>query len=270
VSSIRGRRFGSNVRVLKPVRPSVGLALEYQRRLDAMVTAMHDSVAYWLEAAYKKNEPRIAQDELPADVLNRTVARLAKRWLKNFDEAAEEMADYFARDVQDRSEASLKKILRDAGWRVPFKMTPAMRDVFKSTVNQNVALIKSIPQQYLSGVEQLVQESVQAGRDMGSLTKSLREKYGVTKRRAALISHDQNNKATSAFNRARRLELGLDKAIWMHSHAGEVPRPSHVKMDGKEFDTAKGMWDPDEGKWIQPGELIRCRCTARPIVAGLE
>lgn len=267
---LRGRRFASNLKILRPVRANAGITATYRRRLDAKLDEMHRSLTYWLEAAYKANEPRIAADALPAAALRAVVARLARRWTKNYDEVAEEMAEYFARDVASRSDAALRKILRDGGWSVKFKMTPAMRDIFEATVNQNVALIKSIPQQYLAGVEQLVQESVQTGRDMGSLTKKLQHRYGVTKRRAALISGDQNNKATSAFNRARQLELGIERAVWMHSHAGEVPRPSHVRMNGKTYDIAKGMWDDDEGEWVQPGQLINCRCTSRPVVAGFS
>jgi uncharacterized protein with gpF-like domain len=102
------------------------------------------------------------------------------------------------------------------------------------------------------------------------LAKELQEHYGVTKRRAAFISLDQNNKASSAFNRVRQLEVGITRAIWMHSHAGKKPRPSHVKNDGKPYDVNRGWFDPHEQKWIFPGELPRCRCTSRSIVKGFS
>ena len=264
----RGRRFANGTKILRAVNPNIGVETAYRRKLDSMIEAMHDSIMYFVLASYKKNEPEIAQDAVPADELKRAVTKLVDRWTRNFDDTAEQMAEHFSQDISERSDAALRSILKKGGWSVKFKMTASQRDIFKSTVNQNVALIKSIPQQYLSGVEQLVQESVQSGRDLGALSKSLQEKYGVTKRRAALISRDQNNKATSAFNRARQTELGIKQAIWMHSHAGEVPRPTHVKMDGETYDISKGMWDPAVKEWIQPGQLINCRCTSRPIVPG--
>jgi len=62
------------------------------------------------------------------------------------------------------------------------------------------------------------------------------------------------------------LELGITEAVWMHSHAGKVPRPTHVAMNGTRFKVAEGMWDSAEGKFIQPGELINCRCTSRSVL----
>lgn len=257
-------------KALKATQPNVGIEVAYRRALDKMIMEMHASVLYWVRAAYKANEPRIAQDATPAEVLRKSVANLAKRWQRQFDEAAEKLADYFSSAVEARSTSALKKILKDGGWSVKFQMTPAMRDVFQATVNQNVALIRSIPSKYFTDIEGMVQRSVAAGRDLKQLTDDLQSAYGVTRRRAILIARDQNNKATSSFTKARRLECGITEAIWQHSHAGKEPRPSHVAMNGKRFKIAEGMWDPHEQEWIQPGFLINCRCSSRPIVEGFS
>ena len=99
--------------------------------------------------------------------------------------------------------------------------------------------------------------------------KDLTQGLGVTKRRAAFIALDQNNKATATFHRVRQIELGL-KATWLHSAGGKVPRPSHKANTGKEYDPAKGWFDPDEKVWCWPGILPRCRCVSRSVVPGLE
>lgn len=112
--------------------------------------------------------------------------------------------------------------------------------------------------------------SVQRGGDMGQLSKELQKEFGVTKLRAALISRDQNIKATSAFTRARQIELGITEAVWMHSHAGKEPRPTHVKMNGKRYNVTEGMYDPAEKRNISPGELINCRCTSKSVIAGFS
>jgi uncharacterized protein with gpF-like domain len=197
---------------------------------------------------------------------------LSKRWLKRFDVASDQLARHFGRSVERRSSAALRKILREAGLSVEFTMTPAMRDVLGATVNQNVALIKSIPREYLGQVEGIVMRGVQTGRDLGQVSKDLQERVGVTKRRAALISRDQNNKATAAFSRARQMEVGLTKAVWVHSGGGHEARPSHLKA-GRERTTYKiseGWYDPHEKRHIQPGELINCRCVGRPVVKGFS
>jgi len=163
----RGRKLPKGMKLLKPVRASRGIEAEYRRALLDLIDEMHKSVNYWVEAAYKQNEPKIAvafgADASPANALRIVMARLVKRWESKFDEAAEKMAEHFATAAEERSSAALKKALKDGGWSVKFKMTPAQRDIFASTVNQNVALIKSIPQKYLGDVEGLVQRSVQTG-----------------------------------------------------------------------------------------------------------
>lgn len=206
----------------------------------------------------------------PSELLGLTMKQLSDRWLKKFDEASVKLAEYFARDVSRRTDARMKRILKDGGISVPFEMTPAQKDIAQATVQQNVALIKSIPQQYLTNVEGMVMRSVQVGGDVGKLVEDLQKEFGVTKRRAKLIAIDQNNKATSAFTRARQVELGIVEAVWMHSHAGKEPRPTHVAMNGQRYDVTKGMWDPAVKEFIFPGQLINCRCTSKSVVAGLS
>ena len=54
----------------------------------------------------------------------------------------------------------------------------------------------------------------------------------------------------------------------MHSHAGKEPRLSHVAANGKRFDVGKGI--SLDGKWVQPGEEINCRCTSRAVIKGFN
>ncbi len=258
---------------MRPVQPNAGVTEAYRKKLDRLVEAMHRSVQWWLKASYRANEPRIlAADETPADALRRSMRDLSARWLKKFDEAAESLAEYFAQSVEKRSSAALRNILRNSGMTVEFKMTPVMRDVVDATVHQNVALIKSIPAQYLEQVEGMVMRSVQTGRDLGQLSEDLQNRLGVTKRRAAFIARTQNQMATSAFNRVRLQEVGVTEAIWTHSGGGKEPRPTHVKA-GRErtrFSVSKGWFDPAVKQFIQPGELINCRCVGRPVVKGFS
>jgi uncharacterized protein with gpF-like domain len=254
---------------IDPVHPNAGLAAAYQRKLDRLVADMHASVEYWTLAKYKANTPEVlAQDASPAATLRTLMRRLARRWQRNFDKLAQEMAEHFAKDVQDRTDGALKAAMHKAGWTVQFKPTRAQNDVFQAVVAENVGLIKTIPQQHLAAVEGDVMRSVAAGRDLAQLSDALQARYGVTKRRAAFIARDQNNKATAVFTRVRQQELGITKAIWVHSHGGKEPRPSHLANDGQEYDVTTGWWDPDEKKHIRPGELINCRCVSKSVIPG--
>lgn len=208
----------------------------------------------------------------PAAFLKAAFARLRKRWEERFDDAASKLARWFAQSAATRSDERLRRILKDGGLSVKFTPTKAMRDVMEGTVQANVALIKSIPSQYLTQVEGAVMRSVQTGRDLHQLSNELRHELGVTKKRAAFIALDQNNKANAAMTRARQIELGIKQAIWVHSHAGREPRPTHLANDGQPYDVERGWFDPDPKvrKRIFPGTLPRCRCFSRPIIEGFK
>lgn len=265
-------RQRANEKVLRPIHANAGIEAAYRRKLISLIEEMHASLNYWLKAAYRADPPELTQDESPAAAMRAAMRRLSRRWLKRFDVASKELADYFATAVSERSDAALKSILKKGGFAIEFRMTRAQNDVVQAIVNENVSLIKSIPQQYLTQVDGLVMRSVQAGRDLGQLTKDLQEQFGVTKRRAALISRDQNSKATAALTRARQIETGITEAIWMHSGGGRHPRPSHVKAgrDKQRYDVRDGWLDPEVGKKIFPGELINCRCVSKPVLKGFS
>lgn len=261
----------SRSKTLSPLHPNVGLKLAYQKKLERLIEEMNESCSYWIRASYQANPPAMAMDDiLPTNALKRAIALLRKRWLRRFEKASKELATYFSLAAQDRTDKSLKSILRRGGFSVKFQQTQAMKDVVQATIQQNIALIKSIPEQYLKNVEGEVMRSIAAGRDMGPLAKSLQENYGVTKRRAAFIARSQNNLASASMQKVRQQELGITQAMWRHSGAGKHPRPSHVKAgrDHVIYDTSKGWFDPHEKKWIQPGELPNCRCVSISIVPG--
>ena len=351
-------------KVLPPVLPSAAIAVEYRRRLYALLDEMADSYEHFLRRAYRANEPEMAQDappkrvtaveatrgnfrsragwdegwfvyvdgemlrgargtgrvfgsreaaELaglraagsgavlteplpltgwgkpgaptpaefirtarpivtPARALNETVSDLGLRWQAKFDETAPRLAEWFAKKAGRRSETELRRILSDGGVSVRFQYTPAMRDLFDATVAENVGLIKSISSQYHTDVQGMVMRSVASGRDLASLTRDLEGRYDITRRRAALIARDQNNKATAVLVRARQSEVGVTEAIWLHSHGGKEPRKTHLANDGKRYDVTKGWFDPDPKvrKRIWPGELINCKCVSRSIVKGFS
>lgn len=265
-------RRRSTEKILNPVLPNAGIAIQYRKALNRLIDEMQASYEFHVAAAYRRHQPEMAQDFSPAKELQRALERLGKRWQRRFREAAPRLAKWFLQKVSTRSRSALMNVLKEGGWTVEFKMTPAMRDVVAAAVQENVSLIKSIQEQYHRQVQGLVMRSVQTGRDLEGLTKDLRQRYPITKRRAALISLDQNNKVTAVFTRVRQLEAGIGEAIWMHSHAGKEPRPTHLKNDGNRYRIQDGWFDPDPKvrRRIWPGELINCRCTSRAVVKGFS
>lgn len=258
--------------VLQPVRPNVAVQHEYQRRLDAMIDAMQRDITTRVMGQYADRPPVLAQDASPAAELVALMRKLTAEWQLKFDKLAPELAAWFAISASTRSQTQLKNILKRAGFTVEFKMTAAANDTFQATVAENVGLIKSIASEHLTDVQGLVMRSVTTGRDLGPLAKGLQEKYGVTKRRAALIARDQNNKATATITRVNQQEIGIKEAIWLHSAGGLQPRRTHLAAGQRKqrYTISEGWYDPDVGKHIWPGELINCRCVSKAIIPALD
>ena len=237
-------------------------------------TDLHAGVHETLATIARRRQVGLAQDAKPPkiDLLRRALDKWGGLWVKRLETLSEQLANEFANKSRTVTDAAVKKSFRDAGLTIQFKPTKAMLEGQAAVIHENVHLIKSIPTKMLGQVQNDVWRTVTSGSDLASLKQKLQKTYGVTHNRAALIARDQNNKAKAVYENARRKEAGITKAIWVHSHAGIEPRRTHVAMNGKEYEIAKGMWDRDEGEWVHPGTLINCRCVSRPIlgIAGFE
>lgn len=257
---------------LKPVRPSAATRTAYQKRVDALVDEMTVSLLYWLKASYRAHTPATVDLAEDASPLQAAFDKLRRRWLRRFDQLAEDMGSWFASSVKGRVDRNMLGDLRKAGFTVKFQQSKAMKAAFDAVVSENVALIRSIAEQHLEGVQVALSQSVANGRDLGYLTEQITKRAGVTKRRAAFIARDQNNKATSVMQRTRAIEMGVKQARWVHSAGGKTPRPDHVKA-GRErliFDLDKGVDFQNGEGVVWPGTAINCRCVFAPIIPGFD
>jgi SPP1 gp7 family putative phage head morphogenesis protein len=266
------RERDRNEKVLPAVHPNAGYEALLRRKLLDLIDEMAHSYFYWLRATYRAHKPVMAQDEIPARELERALNRLGKRWEKRFNEAAPELARYFATAIERRSSANLRQILRKGGITVRWQMTKLMRDAVEASIAENVGLIRSIPQQYHTQVQTAVMEAVKSGRQLDRLAKELRDRYQLTRKRAAFVARDQVNKMTAVTTRARQEEAGIEWAVWLHSHAGKKPRKTHLANSGQRYRIADGWLDPDPKvrKRIWPGQLPNCRCVSKSIVRGFS
>ena len=124
---------------------------------------------------------------------------------------------------------------------------------------ENIALIKSIPEQAVSRLQGQITEAVRRGQSLASLTSQIKEEFGVTDRRAKLIARDQIGKLNGQITQYRQQDIGVDSYKW-RGILDQRERQEHVLREGKVY-----AWDkpPDDG---HPGEPVRCRCTAEPVL----
>ena len=278
------------VKTLHAIHPNEGVFDWYQVQLHTMLARAHAdlvdmvqtpaSVALAQDGVWRYDGVASSDDRYwfatalvhdaasPNTRLNSALKKWGDKWSKKFDKAADRIAKQFAKKSFQAFQTSFRSELAKANFTVRFAPTRASLAAFSATVSENVALIKSIQQQYHTKVQGDVWRAVTRGSDLNKLSTTLRETYSITTKRAALIARDQNAKAKATIENTRRQELGITQAIWQHSSAGKEPRPTHVAMNGKVFDLKQGMYDSDESEWILPGQLINCRCTSRAIIPG--
>lgn len=271
--------------VIAPVRANAGVRMKYQTRLDNLIKAMREDVIKEISAVYAANESKIAQDAAVDDIMA-TAKSLFKHWEARF--LKDDVANWFVNTTLGGVFRQINGNLKEASGltlKTP-PMSKHLQTLLKAATAENTSLIRSIPQQYLEGVERLVLECVKRGKDLKFLTDALEERYGAeidkhftghwwkstqngykgAREHAALIARDQTNKVTQLIANTRYAELGITKAVWLHSGAGRVPRVTHEKFDEYEFDINQGLYDTDVKKYVLPGELINCRCTSAPVV----
>lgn len=244
----------------RPIPPNAGIESEYRRRMQGLIKSMSNSFSFWLARAYLEENAKVSSIKIIEDAL----AELKNRWFGKFDEAAPKMAASFVAKASKNLDSNMERQLAERNFGIKFELTPEMRAIVHAEIVQNVSLIQSIPSQYFTEVEGLVMRSVAVGGDLKTLSLELAKRYDITIDRAGLIARDQNRKVNAAMSRARQLESGITKAIWIHT-ACRYPRQSHVDFSGKEYDVAEGALI--DGKRIWPGSEINCGCLSKSIMS---
>ena len=255
-----------------PLNPPDVVEAKFRAELDRMVERMQKTTRRELDKLYRSPEaPTVAMDASFSSMAARLVRELTKRFTALFVDRAGGLAKAWAEGISRQSAVGLGQSLKDVSGGVTLKtdvISGAVADVVKASIKQNVALIKSIPREYFLEIEGEVMRSIQTGRGMADLQPFLEKRYGITKRRAALIARDQTSKATAAINRARMQGLGVKKFKWLHSMGGKEPRPLHKNvLNGNvySFDDPPVI-DERTGERGLPGVLINCRCRMLPVI----
>ncbi|MDE1479966.1 phage head morphogenesis protein [Xenorhabdus bovienii] len=254
------RPINSGHNIMPEIRPSVAIESRYYRTLMDIINDIRNEVDAALVREYKAE---LANDGI-SDWLAHAVDYLLDKWNKKLGTLSQDVAKEFVDKTVSNYDVRFAHLLRQRGFTVRMQNNEQTLDALRGAMGENVGLIRSIGTEYLSKVETHVWQSVTGGYDLKALTDNLQHDFHVTRNRAELIARDQSAKAHAVIERSRRQELGITKAIWIHSHAGKQPRPSHLAAHGKEFDVEKGLFL--DGEWVLPGQAINCRCGSKAIL----
>lgn len=270
------------------LNPNAAVDQRYHTALNALIGRMTAETEFELRKLFKTEaaEEFFAQDshdgfatDGPAshamDASLSSQARiltnaLIKKYTDLFASLSRPMAEEFARESDKASDVAVKSSIRSMTDEVTLPVIPItsgpIRDILSATVTENVGLIKSIPAQYLAGVQGAVMRSITTGNGMQELVPYLQKHKGITLRRARFIARDQTVKAFSSLSRERLKRIGVVEGTWRHTSGSREPRQTHIHMDGEIFTLAEGIYDPAVKRKVKPGELPGCLCRTVPIL----
>lgn len=245
---------------IESLAPSVRIEQWYRQELQAMLKEMRIDLRRSVIEPYKAD---LAMDGI-ADWLGHVIDSMVSKWRNKLDTLSTDVATELTKKVKTNYDKRLLSILKRKGFTVGFRNSRYVDEQAQIALGENISLIKSVGDKYLDQVRSAVWRSVKGGYDLESLIKQIKHIDGVNDRRAKNIAKDQVAKINQAFENARAKELGIKKAIWIHSAAGVHPRPDHVKANGTVYEIEKGCWI--SGEFIQPASKINCRCRAKLLI----
>lgn len=254
-----------------PLQHNAAVAVRYVGAMSALTAQMTAQVKREVLRLFDTDAAgaHFGQDATIASQSRMLMASLGARFNDLFAKKAKPLAENMVANADKAGSKALHSSLQKLSGGMSLKTSlgsPALSEITKAAVAENVSLIKSIASNYLQKVEGAVMRSITTGNGLQDLIPALEQYEGQTHRRAKNIALDQTRKAYNSINRGRMEALGVQKFMWHHSGGGAHPREDHVEMDGKvyRFDDLP-IIDARTGERGIPGQAPNCRCTLSPV-----
>lgn len=271
------KRFGSHKRLLckTNIQYPQQAEREYQRVTNGYMRLLNELLKKYLpklrDAARIERETNRRQDDTSdllgrmADIFNEMAVRLERS-----------TADYRLYDkIQAMANLTRKLSIRE--WKRAVKATLGIdlmddyytgelfRELMEKWIDDNVNLVKTLPQESLGKMREIVMEGYRTGETTTIIVRKLQRAYSIDRRHAQLLARDQIAKLNSNIAQRQQRDAGVEEYIWSTSEDARV-RESHRRLNGKRI-----RWDDppvvDErtGRRCHPGEDYECRCVALAV-----
>lgn len=260
----------------KPIYPQ-GVEREFQRVTNGYIRLVNQVMKKHLpeirKAAAAEREKNRRQDDM-SDLM-----RAIDKAFRAMGEELDRETRRYGLQEKLESLANLTRKLSIQEWKREVKDTLGLdllddyylgefyRQHLQEWVEENVGLIRSIPQEALSEMQNIVSQGFRTGKTVTSIVRDIQTTYGSKRSSARLLARDQLGKLNSQLTRQQQVDAGVNEYIWSDSGDGRV-RSSHHALNGKRF-----RWDDppivtEPGKPVRrchPGEDYQCRCVALPV-----
>jgi SPP1 gp7 family putative phage head morphogenesis protein len=245
---------------VNPVRNPKGPEVKYRKWLQNIAKRLKADINEHLVPVLKRLQPEYVNDAY-AKTLEQVFENLRRNYV-DIGRNAAIVSSSFTEDVNQVNKQRFYKAMENA---IGIDLNNVLQnegleDIMYATTKENVALIKTIPEEYFKQIEGVVFRGTVQGRDATSMIKQITKIGYSTEKRARLIARDQTSKLNSALNQQRSQNLGVEEYIW-RTAGDERVRDSHKSKNGKTF-----RWDDPPKDTGHPGQDIECRCVAQSII----
>lgn len=221
------------------------------------------------DAIFSKSIERLAEKT------NRILERLESINITDF---AKNLSQSFMSRITRNNERSMKSNLSKSGIDISGQLdAEGLQQLIDVKISENVALIKSIKNDYIEQIGASLRENIMNGQLSTTLITEIKEKGNVSKSRAKFIARDQTAKTNAAITQVRAEALGGKTYRWSGS-MDERERHSHRVLEGMlcKFNDHTVYSDDDGKTWKSRQRLgayiglvgtdYNCRCVALPII----
>ncbi len=263
----------------KKLNYNASLQIRYEsamrKLLKQMVSETKEKILNIFKNQYSKDffkqQKKMAMDDNVQSRSKKVLNELTKKFKYLFDKNANEITTNMMDDTKKYSDNSLQSSLKQlsGGLSLNTSVVPkGMEEVTQALIDENVSVIKSIPEEYLSKVSQSVMRSISSGEGLKSLIPDLQKYTDQSYRKVKNIAVDQTHKAYNSINKQKMQALGVKKFKWIHSGGGQFPRKSHMAISGNIYSFDNLPLKGEEGfvNGQYPGQAIHCGCTMTPII----
>ena len=272
---------------LSPIKESKRIQLEYLRELRKLANSLKKQVREKIIPMLKTSQVT----EVTTDSVSSIIAQL--ELLRNDMLNVTPFADRVSKEVVESVNTNSKnKFLAGVNAAVGVNLTRVLKeenltDIVALQRQKNKVLIKSIPEEFLKGVEITVQNGLAQGLRPEAIAKQLNGIKGISSvfgkldNRVKMIARNEISTINANINKARFQNLGIKIYQWKTAQDDRV-RPDHNVMNNKyckfEDDSvyADSLKDAKAGKWkkrasiggVQLGTGIdfNCRCASIAII----
>lgn len=271
------------VRTIPALKVNPGIRAAYRRELDALMRAMGKDVVAAVLEAYDKIEWRVVPDmaedakwRSPAQIMLDIEEKLLEKWRKEFGKTGTMAAKLALKSIYRRIKLQRQRALKELGISVKIDPSRFTNSVYQALTVENIQLIKTIPDEFFSRLQKIVNQNISRGLDRAALAEELYANFDPPSdkkwtesrwyKHCRFIARDQTSKAVQALAESTDKDLGFTDGIWVHVPGRLSSRLTHIKMNGKQFKLDEGLYDPDEGRKVKPASLWNCMCCYRPVI----